>query len=182
MAGTTNDPNCTDQLKARRVFDALDTDKSGYLDGEEVKNLLNQWKVAESLVKRFEKKGHQISFEDFYKYIWHVGEIEIENTANEKHRTGVEKARFIFNCLDTDQSGFIEMVELQKLLIQWGLPEGEAEEYLAGDEDKKYSFDEFFHQQKVIWDFAYDNIGASESQQANEPVAHHQFKVGVKIE
>jgi len=36
MAGTTNGPNCSDKVKAKQVFDALDSDKSGFLDGSEV--------------------------------------------------------------------------------------------------------------------------------------------------
>jgi Ca2+-binding EF-hand superfamily protein len=136
MAGTTNDPNCTDRDRAKQAFDALDADKSGYLDANEVKNLLQQWKVAESLLKKFNKEGQLVSFEEFYRYIWRVGNVKIQNETKEKHKTNEKKARFIFDCLDIDGSGTIDKYELQKLLIQWGLPEGEVDEYLAADEDK----------------------------------------------
>jgi Ca2+-binding EF-hand superfamily protein len=99
------------------------------------------------LLKRFDRDGGvQVSFEEFYKYIWRVGDVTIQNDAHEKHKTDAEKARFIFECLDTDGSGYIEAHELQKLLIQWGLPENEVDDYLATDDDKRYSFDEFFAQ------------------------------------
>ena len=49
-------------------------------------------------------------------------------------------------------------------MIQWGLPENEADDYLSNDEDKKYTFDEFFHNMKAIWDFAYDNMGVNADQ------------------
>jgi Ca2+-binding EF-hand superfamily protein len=40
MSSTNDDPSCTDQLKAKQVFDALDADKNGHLDSNEVKGLL----------------------------------------------------------------------------------------------------------------------------------------------
>jgi len=102
-----------------------------------------------------------VGFDEFYKFIWRVGDQRIQNEAGEKHRTEEEKARFIFRCLDVDGSGYIDRIELQKMLIEWGLPENEVDDYLATDEDKRYSFDEFFSQHKVIWNYAYDNLGAS---------------------
>jgi len=44
------------------------------------------------------------------------------------------------------------------LLIQWGLPEHEVDEYLANDDDKRFSFDEFYHNLKPVWNFAYENV------------------------
>ncbi|CAF5029860.1 unnamed protein product, partial [Rotaria sp. Silwood1] len=73
------------------------------------------------------------------------------------------KARFLFNDLDTDSSGYIDAIELQKLLIQWGLPENEVDAYLAEDDDKRFSFEEFYQNLKPIWNFAYEHMKLTES-------------------
>jgi Ca2+-binding EF-hand superfamily protein len=75
--------------------------------------------------------------------------------------------------LDNDSSGYIEISELQKLLIQWGLPDNEVDAYLADDDDKRYSFEEFYQNMKPIWDFAYENMSVSNAGQVVKPIHPH---------
>ncbi|UJR22348.1 hypothetical protein I4U23_025410 [Adineta vaga] len=155
----------TDQQKAKEVFDLLDVDKNGFIDGKEVNQLLKEWKVAEAFVKRFSRwsqKGH-VTYDDFYKHVWRLGETSLGHFKEGHIKESKEKARFVFDCLDSDRSGYIDVIELQKLLIQWGLPDNEVDAYLATDDDKRYSFDEFYQNLKPIWDFAYQNMRVGHS-------------------
>ncbi|CAF0764400.1 unnamed protein product [Adineta steineri] len=89
----------------------------------------------------------------------------------DKIKANKAKASFIFDCLNRDSNGF----ELQKLLIQWGLPENEVDEYLVtdDDDDEKYSFDEFCQNMKSIWDFASENMIVSNDDQVVQPSHPH---------
>jgi Ca2+-binding EF-hand superfamily protein len=72
-----------------------------------------------------------------------------------------EKAHMIFSQLDIDRSGFLEFFEIQTLLLEWGLPDLEAQQYLTQYDDsgdKKFSFEEFFENMRPIWLFAFSNI------------------------
>ena len=55
-------------------------------------------------------------------------------------------ARIVFDEIDTDQSGSIEIAELSALLRCWGLPESDVArifETFDQDHDHKLSFEEF---------------------------------------
>jgi Ca2+-binding EF-hand superfamily protein len=155
-----HDEQLTDQQQAKQVFDQFDKNKNGTIDGEEIIQLLNGWEATENFMKRFSRwsKEKEMSFEFFYKNIWHLGQTAIGHIQEGHERSGKAKARFIFDHLDTDSSGYIDAIELQKLLIQWGLPDNEVDAYLASDDDKRFIFDEFYQNMKPIWDFAYENM------------------------
>jgi Ca2+-binding EF-hand superfamily protein len=75
-----------------------------------------------------------------------------------KAHTDEDKARLVFNELDFDQSGYIERIELEMLLLEYGLPRLEAKAYLDKYDtngDKKISFEEFFQHFAPLWRFAY---------------------------
>jgi Ca2+-binding EF-hand superfamily protein len=175
MARVAKDEQLTDQQQAKQVFDQLDMNKNGYLDGEEINNLLKEWEAAEAFMKRFSrwsKKGN-ITYENFYKNVWRLGDTSVKRAKEFESKEGIERARFVFNCLDNDSSGYIEISELQKLLIQWGLPDNEVDAYLVDDDDKRYSFDEFYQNMKPRWDFAYENMSVSNAGQVVKPIHPH---------
>jgi hypothetical protein len=58
-------------------------------------------------------------------------------------------------------------------LIQWGLPENEAEAYLAEDEDKRFSFEEFYQNLKPIWNFAYRHMSVHNVNELVHPSNDH---------
>ena len=49
------------------------------------------------------------------------------------------------------------MFELQVLLLEWGMPIHEVDDYFAcyGDEHRHINFDEFFTQMAPIWEFSF---------------------------
>jgi hypothetical protein len=79
------------------------------------------------------------------------------------------RARFVFDYLHTHRSGLIDAIEWQRLLIQCSLPDDDAQAYLSDDEDKRFSFDEFYHKLKPIWEFAYENMTVCDVGQVMQP-------------
>ena len=76
-------------------------------------------------------------------------------------RVNEKKARFVFDMIDRDGDGFVEKLELQKLLVQWGLPDHEVDEYMefSGQRDQeRFTFEAFMVNMKPIWKFGYDNF------------------------
>ncbi|CAF1028313.1 unnamed protein product [Rotaria sordida] len=171
LAKLARNDELSDQQRAKQIFDQLDENKNGSLDNEEITRLLQEWQTATSFINRFSRlsKKQDMSFELFYRNIWRLGETSIGHIQDGIKRQGMARARFIFDCLDTNKSGYIDNLELQKLLIQWGLPENEVEDYLAGDDDKKFSFEEFYEKLKPIWDFAYENMSVRDMGQVVQP-------------
>ena len=164
----------TDQQKAKRIFDHLDKDKNGYIDGEEMNELLKEWQVADAFMKRFTRRtNNNVTYDQFYKNIWRLGNESTSHVKDGQIKQNKAKARFVFDCLNTDADEHIDAAELQKLLIQWGLPDNEVEEYLSNDDDKRFSFEEFYQNLKPIWDFAYENMGISNSGQMASPSHPH---------
>ena len=138
-------------------------------------DLLNQWKTADSFIKRFSRSSKEgfITYENFYKYIWRLGDVSIGHDQEYQKKTDIAKARFVFDCLDIDSNGYIDIFELQKLLIQWGLPDDEVDAYLSDDDDKRFSFDEFYQNLKPIWDFAYEHMIVRDADQLVKPLHPH---------
>ncbi|CAF1260605.1 unnamed protein product [Rotaria sordida] len=171
LAKLARNDELSDQQRAKQIFDQLDENKNGSLDNEEITRLLQEWQTATSFINRFSRlsKKQDMSFELFYRNIWRLGETSIGHIQDGIKRQGMARARFIFDCLDTDKSGYIDNLELQKLLIQWGLPENEVEDYLADDGDKKFSFEEFYEKFKPIWGFAYENMSVRDMGQVVQP-------------
>jgi len=175
LAKLAENDQLTDQQRAKQAFDDSDQDKNGSLDDEEIDRLLKEWKVAESFLRRFKNysRKHPMSFDVFYRDIWRVSQTSVNIVEAGIKREGMAKAKFVFDTLDLDQSGFIEAFELEKLLIQWGLPTNEVEAYMAEDEDEQFSFEEFYQNLKPIWDFAYENMLIRSDQQQTNQHHHH---------
>lgn len=166
-----DDDKLTDQQRAKRVFDEFDANKNGTIEGREIIKLLEQWEVSQTFINslsRFSKKN-EITFSFFYRNIWRLGQTSQVHLREGSIRESKSKAQFIFDIIDTDKSGYIDRIELQSLLIQWGLPDNEAEDYLADDDDKRFSFDEFYQNLKPIWEFAFDNLFVKEAADATQP-------------
>ena len=73
-----------------------------------------------------------------------------------------KQAEVVFNHLDLDASGYLELIEIEMLLLEWGLEPAEAKAYInkfAG-EDKKIDFEEFYAEMKPIWSFGYKEMFA----------------------
>lgn len=146
---------------ARAAFDFLDKDKSGFLKIEEIENLLNEWGANADIKKTFMNnfgKTNGIDFSTFTSTIWLSGRVQegLSKDVVSHLATPEEKSKFIFNQLDLDESGFIEMVEIEMLLLEWGLGSREAQRYISkyGGSDKRLDYAEFHSQLRPIWEFA----------------------------
>ena len=71
-----------------------------------------------------------------------------------------QQARFIFNHLDLDSSGYLELAEIEMLLMEWGMNSSEVYRYLSkfGGKDRKINFEEFFSSMKPIWKFGFSEV------------------------
>ncbi len=72
-----------------------------------------------------------------------------------------QQARFIFDYLDLDQNGYLDLFELEMLLLEWGLPESEIRDYLQmfdDDHDNRISPQEFRTHFRPVWQFGYDQV------------------------
>jgi Ca2+-binding EF-hand superfamily protein/uncharacterized membrane protein len=152
-----------DERMAREVFDAHDTNKSGKLGINELSKLINAMPVPDHVVAKVMANADvsgdgSLSFDEFYRFVWDYGTVKQRLGKKPKAEQPVsprEQARLVFDMLDVDRSGFIEVAELEMLLTQWGMPEGEADSYLQGyGHEQKIHFDIFYKDMKPIWSFA----------------------------
>ena len=123
----------TDQIY--QVFKELDLDKSGHLDFSEVQKGLQKMQYpanyAYDVFTRLDKnKDSQIDFQEFKEWV------------TTKH----EDMRVLFDSIDKDKSGYIELNELKLMLYHLDLPIKNASilmSKLDKDGDEQLSFDEF---------------------------------------
>lgn len=167
-----NSNELDDRAVAAAVFAQLDTNKSETLDKDELKILWHEWQVPDFFIDNFFAKQtdlNEFTFTDFYEKIWQINGVKerlqkealkLECLTKGKNITNEEKCRLVFEQIDIDRSGYIENFELKTLLLEWGLPYNEVEEYMNKydeNKDSKISFDEFF-KMHPIWSFAYSDI------------------------
>ncbi|CAF3260471.1 unnamed protein product [Rotaria sp. Silwood2] len=145
-----------DLLVNRTVHDAWIKEKTRLVKMKDDDLMVDQQR-AKRVFDQLDKKKMEQSMAK-KSNVWRLGEKATSYVQESKKREDKAKARFVFNDLDTDSSGYIDAIELQKLLIQWGLPEDEVDAYLAEDDDKRFSFEEFYQNLKPIWNFAYEHM------------------------
>ncbi|WP_017653719.1 EF-hand domain-containing protein [Fortiea contorta] len=169
---SVNSHELDDQAVAAVVFAKLDINKTGTLDKVELKTLWHEWQVPDSFINNFIARNtnfDEFTFEEFYEKIWQIKgvkqRLQTENLKTEclakgKNISNEEKCRLIFDQIDIDRSGYIDEFELKTLLLEWGLPSNEVDEYMEkydDNKDLKISFDEFF-KMRPVWSFAYSDI------------------------
>jgi Ca2+-binding EF-hand superfamily protein len=167
-----NPDELDDQAVAAAVFAQLDINETGTLDKVELKLLWEEWQVPDCFIDDFlarKTDSNQFNFTDFYEKFWQINGVKerlkqetlkLECLSKGKNISNEEKCRLIFNQIDIDRSGYIDNFELKTLLLEWGLPSNEVQEYMIKyDEDKdlKISFAEFL-KMRPVWSFAYSDI------------------------
>ncbi len=157
--------NSSSVENARIVFDHLDKNKSGSLSLSEVEDLLNEWGASDNFKNAFfnrlgDKSG--IDFHMFLSTIWISGRMQekLTDAAAGSITQPEQQARFIFNHLDLDSSGYLELAEIEMLLMEWGMNSSEVYRYLSkfGGKDRKINFEEFFSSMKPIWKFGFSEV------------------------
>ena len=156
-----------DERTAREFFNNLDGDHDGRLTRDELMLALSSWGFPNSISKSFAEKTFKdkvLDFEHFKAHVWSVGAVR-QRTANIgglNHLTSErEKAEFVFKQIDIDGDGMIGLLELELLLLEWGLPSSEAELYMKiadTDGDGKLSPDDFLKRMRPVWRYIYFDI------------------------
>ncbi len=166
-----SDP-AADRHVARRFFDAWDEGGVGILPAAAVARLLPTWGISTSLADAFvarHAKNGGIDFETFFTSVWSIGAVRTRATRAARidgAKSDSDKALLVFKELDVNQDGLIALMELQLLLLEWGLPETEAGRYIARcdkDGDGVISFDEFFRNMRPVWRFIWYDIVTAEA-------------------
>ncbi|KAG0341482.1 hypothetical protein BG004_006012 [Podila humilis] len=159
---SANMRNMTPKQKALIVFRAIDVNHDNQLTTEELQDFLLACGISVADMKDKMQldelfAGHKITFEDFCSWFtknWiHSNSIIIPRLPS----TPRGQAKLVFDTLDSDSSGSLDIDELQHLLASWGLPRSEAAGYLqAIDKDmtKGIEFQEFYRGMESIWKFA----------------------------
>eukprot|EP01111_Echinosteliopsis_oligospora_P010327 TRINITY_DN3188_c0_g1_i2.p1 TRINITY_DN3188_c0_g1~~TRINITY_DN3188_c0_g1_i2.p1 ORF type:complete len:514 (-),score=77.12 TRINITY_DN3188_c0_g1_i2:31-1536(-) len=153
-----------DEKMAKEVFDSYDRDGTGKLGVNELQDMLKTLGDKRTVTKLLEMadvdNNGTISFEEFYRFIWNAGNHHLpKRSASAQPTSERDQAKVVFDMLDSDKSGFVDVVELEMLLTQWGMPEGEADAYMATQVDKKQiSFESFYKNLKPLWSFAVGQV------------------------
>jgi len=158
----------SDARAARQAFDALDEDRAGQIGREELTTLLATWNVPGLVIEALLARalGHRpaIDFDGFRRNIWSVGALRARaRRVGGVRRGGSERdhAQFVFEQMDLDADGAIGRLELDLLMLEWGLPTEEATRYLERvdkDGDGKISFDEFFRHMRPVWRYVFHDV------------------------
>jgi Ca2+-binding EF-hand superfamily protein len=154
---------------AKAAFAFLDKDSNGYLEMEEVQDVLLEWRAPKDFLEAFMKEvAHQdkIDFAVFYEHLWHLGKLHERIRQKAKPvmakpaESDEEKARLIFQHLDLNRNGYLDAFEFHLMIDEWGLPASELDEYLKmyADAEKRVSFDTFFTKMKSVWHFGYQEV------------------------
>ena len=151
-----------DLKAARAAFNEIDTNKSGFIDQHEIVELTRNWNITPTvltfLLSTMKKNKNQLAFEQFYRHVWHISDINKPLKPPSSVTSDIEKAKLVFDTLDIDSSGNIDVGELASLLVQWGCPDSEVSSYLRNydtNNDGVFDFDEFYIHFKPVWRFGY---------------------------
>ncbi|KAG0234626.1 hypothetical protein BGW42_006377 [Actinomortierella wolfii] len=160
---SANMRNLSPRDKARAVFRAIDVDNNNELDISEIKVFLQSCGISEEemtnklLLESLFEGRKLVSFDDFCSWFtkhWvHSNTITIPQLPS----TPRGQAKLVFDTLDADGSGHLDLSELEYLLVTWGLPKNEAAGYLKSidtDGSGKIEFQEFYKGMDTIWKFA----------------------------
>ncbi|KAG0025852.1 hypothetical protein BGZ81_006798 [Podila clonocystis] len=160
---TANARNLSPREKARVVFRAIDANQDNVLSVEEFKDFLltcgiSQYEMKDKMMLESLFEGKKLAtFDEFCTWFtknWiHSNTITIPKMPT----TPRSQAKLVFDTLDSDSSGHLDLQELKYLLVSWGLPANEAEGYLKTldkDESGQIDFKEFYESMSTVWKFA----------------------------
>ena len=167
---------------ALKAFKSMDNDDSGFLDRSEVMELLTRVKmhatVRRSITDALAKLDEKVNFHTFLKVVWNLGDQRDHHTVRLEKFFNMDlskvsrrdQARAVFDSIDLDGSGKLEVFELAELLTAWGCPSHEVITYMKDfdhDGDGEITFeDEFFPFMQQIWQFGWENVLVPKIQEA----------------
>lgn len=172
VASLWNADSGANDRTAREFFDSLDSDHDGHLDRNELEFALSSWGFPDSVIRAFVDKTCKsgvLDFDQFKSKVWCVGAVRqraASGVGSNEATSERDKAEFVFKQIDLDGDGVIGLVELELLLLEWGLPASEAELYLKiadTDGDGELSPDDFFQRLRPVWRYIYFDIHTAQS-------------------
>jgi len=150
--------------QARKVWNEIDINGDGFITKEELETLLTKYGASEDQMK-IEKNAFEsifggsdkIGYVHFYRWFC-GGRVAMKHLSQAKALPVDEKeqAKLVFDNLDINSSGFLELWELETLLLNWGVSINDAKRFLEkfDDGDGRVSFEEFYLHMRRIWKFA----------------------------
>ncbi|KAG0380345.1 hypothetical protein BGX24_008911 [Mortierella sp. AD032] len=158
-----NARSTTPREKAHAVFQAIDVNKDNELSIAEFKDFLvacgmspygTEGKLLLDGLFQDRKIATAEDFCTWFTKSWiHSSSITVPHLP----KTPRGQAKLVFDALDADGSGELDLVELETLLTSWGLPRDEAIGYLKlhdKDQSGTIEFQEFYSSMGTVWKFA----------------------------
>lgn len=166
MARHVQDPGSAPVIEhARLAFTHLDRNASGRLSQSEVQTLMREWGAPEHFAEAFIRhygSREGIDFETFVSTLWLSGRFHepVAPGIAQGVQTPEQQARLVFDHLDLNGNGQIDLFELELLLLEWGMTTEEARYYVErfGGTDRVISFTEFFTHMRPIWRFGFREV------------------------
>ncbi|MFM2151958.1 MAG: hypothetical protein RL199_393 [Pseudomonadota bacterium] len=149
------------------AFDRIDVAGEGRVPVASVESLLFAWRVPAERVDAVRKAvgGGAVTREAFGRLAADLPEVGAK--AARWLRIGAActdeaRARVVFDALDGDGDGLIESSDLDRLLVEWGMPHAEVERYraLLGD---RIAFETFLEGLRPVWTYVFFEIFQAES-------------------
>ncbi|KAG0013305.1 hypothetical protein BGZ81_001093 [Podila clonocystis] len=141
---SANVRHSTPRSKAEIVFKAIDVNYDNELSVSEFKDCVSACGIQTRdleytlLLESLFQNRKVTTLDDFCAWFtknWiHTNTVSIPRMP----RTGRGQAKLVFETLDSDSTGYLDVEELEHLLVSWGLPASEAAGYLKSfiDENK----------------------------------------------
>ena len=149
------------------AFDRIDVARAGRVPFASVESLLFAWRVPTSRVDalRMGMTEADVTRNAFIELAQELPGVGVK--AARWLRIGVAntdeaRARVVFDALDQDADGLIDSGDLDRLLVEWGMPHAEVERYraLLGD---RIDFDAFLTGLRPVWSYVFFEIFQAES-------------------
>ncbi|KAG0035638.1 hypothetical protein BGZ82_005196 [Podila clonocystis] len=160
---SANVRHSTPRSKAEIVFRAIDVNHDNELSVSEFKDFVSACGIQTQdleytlLLESLFQNRKVTTLDDFCAWFtknWiHTNTVSIPRMP----RTGRGQAKLVFETLDSDSSGHLDVEELEHLLVSWGLPANEAAGYLKQcnkDSSNRIDFVEFYNNMPTVWKFA----------------------------
>lgn len=149
------------EKEIREAFENVDLDRTGRIRVSEMVVMLKRIgvRLTDDMLEGFAKsinkdKDGVISYEEFRTWWMGLGSERVKGMMKDYIKHKKEKIRKVFQALDADGSGQIEMDEIPKIAARMKMktsPEELKRQFLSSDlnGDRKISFEEFYHWWKM---------------------------------
>jgi hypothetical protein len=150
-----------------QAFDRIDVAGEGSVPFASVESLLIAWRVPAERVDAVRQAvaGGNVTREAFGRLAAGLPEVDVK--ADRWLRIGAAgtdeaRARVVFDALDADGDGLVDAADLERLLVEWGMPHAEVDRYrkLLGD---RIAFETFREGLRPVWSYIFFEIFQSES-------------------